>query len=347
MSQALPYNGFKWLSSTDIERLNVANIPIDAEYGYILEVDLDYPYNIHDHHNDLPFCPTIKLPTKTAKVEKLVADLGNKRNYVIHYRTLQQCLSNGLQLKKIHRGLCFKQKAWLKTYIDLNTLHRTNAKNSFEKDFFKLLNNAVYGKTMENVEKKVDVRLVTEWDPPQTLTTGRKRLCARALIAKTNFHSSTKINDNFYAIQMKRLRNLLNKPMYLGFSVLDLSKWKMYDFHYSYMKPKFKENITLNYMDTDSFIYTIKTEDFYSDIRADVDEKFDTSDYSDEATILYNFKKVNKKKLGFFKDELNGKPMSEFVGLRPKMYCYKIDSVEKTFKKNKRCEKDGFRKDRP
>jgi len=103
--------------------------------------------------------------------------------------------------------------------------------------------------------------------------------------------------------------------MYLGFAVLDLSKWKMYDFHYQYMKPKFQEKLFLNYMDTDSFIHTIKTEYFYKDIRNDLEAKFDTSDYSDERINVYNFKRVNKKSLRFFKDELNGKVMTEFVGL--------------------------------
>jgi len=146
-----------------------------------------------------------------------------------------------------------------------------NAKNKFKKDLFKLMNNSFYGKTMEDPERRVDIKLISKWEAPDSSKTGRKAHCAKTLISKSNFHSATKINDNFYAIQMNRLSVLFNKPMYLGLAVLDLSKWKMYDFHYQYMKPKFQEKLLLNYMDTDSFIYTIKTEDFYKDIRNDLE----------------------------------------------------------------------------
>jgi len=128
------------------------------------------------------------------------------------------------------------------------------------------MNNSVYGKTMEDPERRVDIKLISTWEAPDRTKTGRKAHCAKTLISKSIFHSATKINDNFYAIQMKRLSVLFNKPMYLGFAVLDLPKWKMYDFHHQYMKPKFQEKLLLNYVDTDSFIYTIKTEDFYKDI---------------------------------------------------------------------------------
>jgi len=201
-------------------------------------------------HND--------LASKEDKVQKLIAELGNKKNYVIRYRNLQQCIQNGLVLKNIYKGVNFLQKPWLKNYIDLNTLHRENAKNKFEKDFFKLMNNSVYGKTMEDPERRVDIKLISTWDAPDNTKTGRKAHCAKTLILKYNFHSAIKHNDNYYAIQMKRLSVLFNKQMYLEFAVLDLSKWKMYDFHYQYMKPKFQEELLLNYMDTDSFIYTIK-----------------------------------------------------------------------------------------
>jgi len=188
---------------------------------------------------------------------------------------------------------------------------------------------------MEDPERRVDIKLISIWEDPDSSKTGRKVHCAKTLISKFNFHSATKINDNFYAIQMKRLSVLFNKPMYLGFAVLDLSKWKMYDFHYQYMKPKFQEKLLLNNMDTDSFIYTIKAADFYKDIRNDLEAKLDTSDHSDERTHLYNCKRVNKKSLGFFKDELNGKFMTEFVGLCSKVYCYKIGKVESSLNKAK------------
>jgi len=152
-----------------------------------------------------------------------------------------------------------------------------------------------------NPKRRVDIKLISTWEAPDSTKTGQEAHCAKTLIYKSNFHSATKINAYFYAIQMKRLSVLFNNPMYLGFAVLDLSKWKMYDFHYQYMKPKFQEKLPLNYMDTDSFIYTIKTEEFYKDIEIDLEAKFDTSD---ERINLYNFKRVNKKSLAFLKMSL-------------------------------------------
>ncbi|XP_017464812.1 PREDICTED: uncharacterized protein LOC108358151 [Rhagoletis zephyria] len=272
MSEYLPYAEFEWLDN--VNDFDVFTIEENSSYGFILEVDLEYPHSIHDIHNDLPFCCENKKIGSMIQ-PKLITDLNNKTRYVIHYRNLQQCLKHGLKLKKVHRVLRFKQSNWLKKYIDLNTFQRTNAKNDFEKNFFKLLNNAVYGKTMENVDKKKDIKIVCEWE-----SIG-KRLGARALIAKPNFHSYTSFTENMLAIQLKRSCTLYDKPICIGFVVLELSKWKMYNFHYSYMKPKFQTKLCLNYMDTDSFIYTIQTNDFYKDIHDDIDLKFDTSEYLD------------------------------------------------------------------
>ena len=324
MSYYLPYSEFKWLEN--VNSLNIFDITPDSPIGYIFEVDLEYPDILHNKHNDLPFCVENKK-LNTMKSKKLLANLYNKEKYIIHYRNLQQCLRHGLILKKIHRVLSFQQSDWLKIYIDLNNNHRIEAKNAFEKNFFKLLNNAVYGKTMENVDKRVDIKIVSDWESKG------KRLGARALIAKPNFHSSKIFTENMVAIQMNRLKTVYNKPIYIGFTVLELSKLKMYDFHYDYMLPKFKENLTLNYMDTDSFIYTIKTEDFYNDIRNDIDLQYDTSDYPIDN--IFNFPILNRKRLGFMKDECNGKIMKEFIGLRSKMYSYKIDDQNDDIKKAK------------
>jgi len=171
----------------------------------------------------------------------------------------------------MHRGLRFFQKPCLKAYIDLNTFHRTNAKNTFEKDYFKLLNKAVYGNTMENVDKRVGVKIITERESASPSDfSGPERNCGRSLISKSNFHSVKQFSENFFAFQIKRLSVLYNKPLYLGFAVLDLSKCKIYDFYYNNIKPKYNENVQLNYMDTYYFIYTIKTEDLYKDIQNDL-----------------------------------------------------------------------------
>ncbi|XP_055858506.1 uncharacterized protein LOC129920955 isoform X1 [Episyrphus balteatus] len=318
MSDYLPHSNFKWVEPPtnldDIKGWLISNINI----GYVLEVDLEYPLEIHDNHNDLPFCPSnISLSGKSDK--KLIADLNNKVNYIIHYKTLIQCLDNGLVLKKIHRVMQFEQSQWLKKYIDLNNELRKKATTKFEKDQRKLCNNAVFGKTMENVDKRKDVRIVDSIESKGT------HLGSRALIAKPNFHSILEFSETMAAIQLKRIHSVYNKPIYLGFCVLEISKYKMYDFHYAYMKPKFNDNLHLAYMDTDSFIYKIRTDDFYNDIRNDIIDKFDTSDYPPQNR--YGIAQLNVKKLGFMKDENNGLIMKEFIGLRAKMYSIDIEDA--------------------
>ncbi|XP_048478608.1 uncharacterized protein LOC119690408 isoform X2 [Plutella xylostella] len=337
MSQYLPTGEFEWVE----ESVNY-NIPDNSEYGYILEVDLIYPHHLHDSHSDLPFCPeTICTPNSNEK--KLVPNLKNKIKYIIHYRNLKQCIENGLELTKIHRVLKFKQSDWLKKYIDLNTSMRTSAVTDFEKDFFKLMNNAIFGKTMENIEKRVNVHLVTQWE------NNGKIQGAQSLIARPEFHSASCFSENLIAVQLNKTKLLYDKPIYLGFCILDISKTLMYKFHYSYMKNKFNDRLKLMYTDTDSLIYHIQTENLYSDIKSNLKDYFDTSDYSIDNR--HNFPLVNKKKIGFFKDENNGNIFREFVGLRSKMYAIEVEndfiakakginkSVTKTFQLNdyKRC----------
>lgn len=141
MSQYMPYGDFKWIE----HNVDVLTVPDDADTGYILEVDLEYPKELHDAHSDLPLAPERGAPPNTNEF-KLLTTLNNKDKYVVHYRTLKLYLSLGIKLKKVHRVLSFLQKDWLKTYIDLNTNMRTQARTSFEKDFYKLMNNSVFGK---------------------------------------------------------------------------------------------------------------------------------------------------------------------------------------------------------
>ena len=129
--------------------------------GCTLEVDLEYPNALHDLHNDYPLAPESIKPEES-NVVKLIPNLGNKNKYVVHYENLKLYESLGLKITRIHRGISFCESGWLKKYIDLNTNLRTQADNGFEKDFFKLMNNSVFGKTMENIENRVDVRLVCD-----------------------------------------------------------------------------------------------------------------------------------------------------------------------------------------
>ena len=186
-------------------------------------------------------------------------------------------------------------------------------KNDFEKDFFKLMNNAVFGKTMENVRKHRDIKLVT---------TDKRR---NQLVAEPNYHTTKWFSENLLAIEMKKIKVKMNKPIYLGLSILEISKILMHEFWYDYMKPKYGDNIKLCYLDTDSFIIYIKKEEFYKDIAYDVECKFDTSNYEVDRPLTVG---KNKKVIGLMKDELRGKTITEFAALRPKTYSYLTDDCK-------------------
>ena len=319
MSEKLPVHSFKWMSNKEIENIfNNRIVQVWEKTPCILEVDLEYPEELHDLHNDYPLCPERVECDKGVK--KLIPNLRHKNNYVIHYKNLMQCLRLGMKLKKIHRGIKFIESAFLKPYIDKNTSLRTQAKNNFEKDFFKLMNNSVFGKTMENIRNRVNVKLVDTGEQFKKLT------------AKPNYESRKIFNENLVSVHMKKTSLTMNKPVYLGMSILELSKIIMFDFHYKYIKPKYRNKAKLLFTDTDSFLYEIQTEDFYKDIAGDVRDRFDTSDYPEghPSGIPTG---INKKVLGKFKDEAAGKVIKEFVGLRAKLYSYKMDEG----KENKRC----------
>ena len=319
MSEKLPVHSFKWMSNKEIENLfNNQIVQVWEKTPCILEVDLEYPEELHDLHNDYPLCPERVECDKGVK--KLIPNLRNKNNYVVHYKNLMQCLRLGMKLKKIHRGIKFIEAAFLKPYIDKNTNLRAQAKNNFEKDFFKLMNNSVFGKTMENIRNRVNVKLVNSGEQ------------FKKLASKPNYESRKIFNENLVSVHMKKTSLTMNKPVYLGMSILDLSKIIMFDFHYQYIKPKYGKHAKLLFTDTDSFLYEIQTEDFYKDISGDIRDRFDTSDYPEghPSGIPTG---INKKVLGMFKDEAAGKIIKEFVGLRAKLYSYKMEQG----KENKRC----------
>ena len=200
----------------------------------------------------------------------------------------------------------------------MNTELRKAAKNDFKKDFFKLMNNSVFGKTIENIRKHRDIKLVT---------TNRRR---SKLVSEPNYHTINYISEDLSLTEMNKTKVKMNKPIYLGLSILGISKILMYEFWYDYMKPKYDNNVKLCYMDTDSFIMNIKTEDFYKDVANDVEKRFDTSNYEVHRPLSIG---KNKKVIGLMKDELGGKIIMEFVTLRPKTYSYLTDDC----KENKKC----------
>ena len=311
MSEKMPYKNFEWVNieNTPVEEV-LSRTQEDREVGYILEVDLEYPSELHNLHNDYPLAPE---PMKINKVNKLVPNLRNKTKYVLHHRNLGLYLSLGLRVTRIHRVISFNQSRWLAPYIALNTDLRTNAKDNFEKDFFKLMNNSVFGKTMENIRNRKDIKLVTS------------KQQALKLIAKPNFKHRTIFTENLISVHMSKTKLVFNKPVYVGMCILDVSKVLMYDFHYNYIKPKYNERALLLMTDTDSLCYEIETEDFYKDIAGDVESKFDTSAYPKEHPSGIKTG-VNKKVIGMMKDECSGEVMVGFVGLRAKLYATKMDT---------------------
>ena len=317
MSKKLPTNGFKWIDNNEINEDFIKNYDENNDKGYILEVDVKYPKKLHGLHSDLPF---LSEQMELNKCKKLVCNLFNKKKYVAHINTLKQALNNGLKLKKSHRVIEFNQESWLKPCIDMNTELRKLAKNDFEKNLFKLMNNSVLGNAMENIRKHREIKLVT---------TDKKRC---KLVSEPNYHTINLISEDLSIIE----KNKMNKPIYLGLSILEISKTLMYEFWYDYMKPKYANNVKLCYMDTDSFIMNIKTNDFYKDISNDVENRFDTSNYEANRPLP---KGKNKKVIGLMKDDLGGKIIKEFVTLRLKTYSFVTDDgkEDKKAKGTKKC----------
>ena len=226
---------------------------------------------------------------KINKCDKLVCNVQDKKNYPVHILALKQALNHGLKLTKVHSVIEFRQEYWLKPYIDMNTELRKNAKNDFEKDFFKLMNNSVFGKTMENVRNHQDIKLVT---------TDKRR---SILASEPNYHSSKCISKDLMIMEMKEVEVNMNKQIYLGQTILYISKTLMYEIWYDYIKPKYGDKARLYHVNTDSYVMRIKTDDFYRDIAGDVERWFDTPNYDEKDERSFPIGK-NKKVIGIFKD---------------------------------------------
>ena len=323
MSQHLPTDGFRWLDEEEMERLTpkLADLPEDHPKGYIMEVDLEIPEDKHDYFNDYVPAPEHMVVTEDmlspfnkycmeklnlthTKCSKLIPNLHNKSKYVIHYRTLQCYVGLGVKLVKVHRVVEFNQSPWLKQYIDFNTQWRKLAKNNFEKNFFKLMNNSVFGKTIENLRNRTSVELVH--------TTDR----FIKLISKLSVHSFQRFSEDLTAVKMMSTKLVLNRPIYVGMVILDLAKLLMYDFYYNVLKKQYGDRVNLLFTDTDSLCISVVTEDVYRDMAENHDE-YDCSDYPTDHFLHSN---KNKKTLGKFKDEMAGRVVEEFIGLRSKMY---------------------------
>lgn len=344
MKQLLPVGGFQWVNP---ELHEVVVTPDDAAEGYILEVDLEYPEHLHDSHSDYPLAPELisipkqwlsgyqrtlvnELGGKFAECMKLAPNLHNKERYIIHYRNLKLYQSLGMRVTKIHRAIKFRQEAWMAPYIQLNTDLRAKAKSEFEKDFFKLMNNSVFGKTMENLRKRIRVDLVR--------VSENDRICR--LVADPAYLSHRIFDGDLVAIHSTKSKLTLNRPIYIGQPILDNSKLLMYDFWYNQVKVKYGGNVRLLYTDTDSLLLEVETDDVYADMKANATQ-YDFSDYpKDHPTHSIE----NKKVVGKFKDECYGRPITEFVGLRPKMYSI-LEANGNSIKKAKGVQRTVVKKD--
>ena len=329
MTQPLPTGNFKWIRKNEVDFDNTMQLLTECynlykqgkpiTKGYLIQTDLFYPKELHDKHNDLPLAPENIIVQKSYLsasqqenyVEgdinsKLTTNLFDKKKYITFHENLFYYLDEGLRHGTIYNVIQFDQSTWMKPYIELNTKLRMNSKNDFQKEFFKLMNVSVYGKTMENVRNYRNLTICTS---PRDF---------RRQVQKHNYAGSRMLTDSSVIVELKQNKKKFNKPIYVGAKILDLSKLHMYQFWYNNLKQKYQEKIKLLYIDCDSIIAEIYTKDIYKDMLNDIDT-FDTSDYPKDH-FLYSEK--NKKVLGKFKDVLNGVKLESFVALRSKCYAY-------------------------
>ena len=325
MLMEMPLGGYQWCPEITLNE--ILSTPNDSPVGYFVEVDLVYPPGIHDSHNDLPLAPEkLKIPKEwksdyaksfglnmSSANEKLVETLLDKKNYICHYENLKFYVKHGLKVTTLHRAVKFQQSKWLGTYIAKNTVMRKSAANDFEKNFYKLMSNACFGKTMENLRRRSTLKFVST------------ETQAEAFIQRAIFKSFKIISKNLVTVSLKPSSVVWNKPTPVGASILDLSKLSLYKFHYEEMLPRYgADRLKVVYKDTDSLLYRIKTEDLYKDM-ATFKHLLDLSDYPADH-FLHD--KTNKKVPLTMTDELNGKVLKDVVCLRAKLYS--IDYVEGT-----------------
>lgn len=239
MEKSFPYRGFRWVRDS-------ANFDIfankDKNVGYILEVDVQIPPALHQYFSDLP--PLLTHEDLGSGV-KLVGTLYPKENYVIHIDMLKFVVRLGVVVTRIHRVLRFYQKPILRKYMRLNSRLRKQATNAFEKNQYKLMNNSIFGRSLQNNRKHQNISLVTKWKS------------AERLIAKPNFYRSTVFDKNLVAIHMKKTSDLLNQPIYIGFSVLELAKLVVWDFHYNFIQPRLKASLCYTGKVNKKLVYVI------------------------------------------------------------------------------------------
>ena len=303
MTKPLPYHNFRLISK---ERL--AHMEIDD--SLIRGCTRDQAF--HDYTNCYPLAPEHKVVGGSTK---LVPNLLDRRHYIVHYSALQEYLKHGLILKKIHRGVSYEDKDYIRPYIELCTEMRKKAKREFAVSLWKKFPNSAFSKQIENVRARSGVVVVSG-----EMEKGKKRL--RKLVASPTFRSSTIFaNSTLVSVNQAKPALLLDKPIKVGQAVLDLSKKEMFEFWYLFAKPMWGDNLRLVASDMDSLVIEIKTCDVYQDIAPHVSTHFDTSNYKDPHPSGIPIG-VNKKVPLLMKDELESKPILEFVLLQSKIYAF-------------------------
>ena len=318
MVQAQPISDFEWVDPTSfsIER----DLGSEDGIGYALEVDLEYPEELHDDHADFPLAPEQmwihhqdlsgyqkQFVPQTYYSKKLCQTLKDKTSYVLHWRNLKLYMELGMRVTALRRVMRFKESAWMAPYIMQNTELRKQATSTFHKDLFKLLNNSIFGKSMQNNRKQRQVEL---------LTTEER---AQKVVAKPHLKAWEALDESLVLAELKKPVVKLDRPIYVGFSVLELSKVHMYRFHYQVMRPLYRrENLRLLFTDTDSLCYLIKTPNMYGDMqRPELKQHLDLSNFKPTHPC---HDMSNAGVLGKFKDESPDQAIVRFCGLRPKMY---------------------------
>ena len=327
----LPVGNFRFLSSDEIHSFDLFSIGAEDDVGFILDVDLHYPVSLHDVHNEYPLAvehleimedmlsPTVRsLLRDTGSTwrpsTKLCPNFYDKTHYVVHYRCLQFYVTHGLQVVKIHSIISFTQRPFMRPFIEYCNDRRKTASGEFEVGLYKLFANAVFGKTCENVRNRENIRLIAD---PNTLVKAA---------SKATFRRSEIINDDLVLVRAARPKVMLNKPIAIGFTILEVSKLIMYEFFYDCLKPKYGDKIRLCFTDTDSLICHIETPDLHDDM-AENAHWFDTSNFRPEHPL---FSMMNKRVLGKFKSETADHAPFEFCGLRSKMYSLYTPSSDST-----------------
>ena len=329
----LPLNDFeftdqKWEPEIEPQFIQkVLDTSDESSVGYIVEVDLSYPDELHDLHSDFPLAPMkqkvescwlgdyqeellcdmkMNAPPST---NKLIQTLFPKKNYILHYQTLKLYVQLGMKVEKLHRALAFNQSKWLAPYVKLNTQKRKEAKNKFEENFYKLMVNSAFGKTCEGKRNRIKLKLVRSEEEALKWT------------SVPELKSFKIIGEDLATVSLNQTEIVWDKPTIVGACILDLAKKFMFDFHYNTMKKHFICNLL--YSDTDSFVYEIRSNDFYADLQKKpaIKDLFDFSNLPAEHEL---YDGSNARVTLKFKDEMGGKLISEFVGLKTKLYSIKL-----------------------